>query len=30
MCIAYKRDGARELLDILFEWSPEIGEESDD
>ena len=30
MCLAYKRDGARELLDILAEWSPEIGEEDND
>ena len=30
LAVAYKRDGARVLLDILFEWEPEIGEQDDD
>jgi hypothetical protein len=29
LALAYKRDGARELLDTLFEWKPEMGGDDD-
>ena len=30
MPAAYRRDGAREVLDIVFEWKPAFEEEDDD